>query len=97
MDHRSNYCPIGATITPRELISPSRTLCRMLLGLEINLIYVRIALVLNCISLQFSTVDKGIDPTGTGTGPIGTDSFSPDPLPIGAIFARTSLCWARLP
>ena len=58
----------SSALTFTHLISPSRTLCRMLLGLEINLIYVRIALVLSCISLQFSTVDKGIDPIGTGTG-----------------------------
>ena len=57
----------------------------MLLGLEINLIYVRIALVLN------STVDKGIDPTGTGTDPIGTDPFPPDPLPIDTVLSRTPL------
>ena len=61
-------CFTSSALTFTHLISPSRTLCRMLLGLEINLIYVRIALVLNCISLQFSTVDKGIDPTGTGPG-----------------------------
>ena len=65
----------------------------MLLGLEISLIYVRIALVLSCISLQLSTVDKGIDPTGTSTGidPIGTDPFSPEPLLIGIDLRRTPI------
>ena len=60
-------CFTSSALTFTHLISPSRTLCRMLLGLEISLIYVRITLTLSCISLQFSSVDKGIDPIGTGT------------------------------
>ena len=65
----------SSALTFTHLISPSRTLCRMLLGLEISLIYVRIALTLSCISLQFSSVDKGIDPRAIGTG---TDTSLPE-------------------
>ena len=58
-------CFTSSALTFAHFISPSRTLCRMLFGLEISLIYVRIARTLSCISLQFSTFDKGIDPIGT--------------------------------
>ena len=47
-------CFCSSILTFTHLISPSRTLCRMLLGLEISLIYVRIALALSCVALQFS-------------------------------------------
>ena len=71
-------CFTSSALTFNHLISPSRTLCRMLFGLEISLIYVRIALTLSCVSLQFSTFDKGIDPIGTGT-----DTPLPEPSLAG--------------